>query len=68
MERVYKKLELVGISPNSYKEAINNAVEKAAKSLHGLAWYEIVEQRGHITDGKVSEYQVVLKVSFKLDD
>jgi hypothetical protein len=68
MDRVYKKLELVGISPDSYKEAINNAIEKAAKSIHGLAWYEIIEQRGHITDGKVTEYQVVLKVAFKLDD
>ncbi len=68
MDRVYKKLELVGISSHSYKEAINNAIEKAAKSIHGLAWYEIVEQRGHITDGKVTEYQVVLKAAFKLDD
>ena len=68
MDRVYKKLELVGISPDSYKEAINNAIEKAAKTIHGLAWYEIVEQRGHITDGKVTEYQVVLKAAFKLDD
>ncbi len=68
MDRVYKKLELVGISSDSYKEAINNAIEKAAKTIHGLAWYEIVEQRGHITDGKVTEYQVVLKAAFKLDD
>ena len=68
MDRVYKKIELVGISPDSYKEAINNAIGKAAKSIHGLAWYEIVEQRGHITDGKVTEYQVVLKAAFKLDD
>ena len=68
MSNVYKKLELVGLSPNSYQEAIDNAVTKAAESLRGLSWYEIVEQRGHITDGKVSEYQVVLKVSFKLDD
>lgn len=68
MSKVYKKLELVGTSPDSYQDAIDNAVVKAAKSIHGLSWYEIIEQRGHITDGRVTEYQVVLKAAFKLDD
>lgn len=68
MERVYKKIELVGISDKSYEEAINNAVERAASSLHGLAWFEVKEQRGHITDGKVVEYQAVLTVAFKMDE
>ena len=67
MERVYKKIELVGISPNSFEEAVNNAVEKASRTLHGLSWFEVVAQHGKIADGKVSEYQVILKVAFKLD-
>ncbi len=67
MDRTYKKIELVGISAESFEQAIRNAIEKAAESLHGLAWFEVVEQRGHITDGKVVEFQVVLKAALKLD-
>lgn len=67
MERVYKKLELVGISKTSYEDAIKVAIERASKTLHGLAWFEVVEQHGRVVDGKVEEFQVVLKVAFKLD-
>ncbi len=67
MDRTYKKIELVGISAESFEQAIRNAIEKAAESLHGMAWFEVAEQRGHITDGKVVEFQVVLKVALKLD-
>ncbi len=68
MERTYKKIELVGVSSKSYEEAISNAVAKAAQSLHGLAWFEVAEQHGRIADGKVAEYQAVIKVAFKLDE
>jgi flavin-binding protein dodecin len=67
MERVYKKIELVGVSSKSYEDAISKAVEKAAKSIHGMAWFEVTEQHGHIADGKVTEYQAVVKVAFKVD-
>ena len=68
MERTYKQIELIGISDNNYEEAIQNAVSKASQTLHGLSWYEVIEQRGRIVDGKVVEYQVILKVAFKLDE
>ncbi len=68
MSKVYKKVELVGISDKSYEDAVRNAVARASKTLRGLAWFEITEQHGHIKDGKVTEYQVVLKVAFKLDE
>jgi len=67
MDRVYKKIELIGISSVGFDDAVKKAVEKASKSLHGLAWFEVTEQRGHIENGKVTEFQVVLKVAFKLD-
>lgn len=67
MERVYKKVELVGISTKSFEEAITNAINKAASTLHGLAWFEVVEQHGRITDNKVTEFQAVVKVAFKID-
>ncbi len=67
MDRTYKKIELVGISEESYEQAVRNAIEKASKTVHGLAWFEVVEQRGHIADGKVVEFQVVVKAALKLD-
>jgi hypothetical protein len=67
MEKLYKQIELVGISPKSYEAAIQSAISKASKTLHGLAWFEVIEQRGKIDVDKVVEYQVILKVAFKLD-
>ncbi|MBI5185718.1 MAG: dodecin domain-containing protein [Nitrospinae bacterium] len=67
MERTYKKIELIGVSEKSYEEAIRNAVSKASQSLRGLDWFEVVDQRGKIIDGKVTQFQVVLKVAFKLE-
>ena len=66
-DHVYKKIELVGSSTSSIEDAINNAVETASKSLKHLDWFEVTETRGHIADGKVAHYQVVLKVGFRLE-
>lgn len=67
MDWVYKKLELVGVSDKSFEDAIRNAIEKATKTVHGLAWFEVTEQHGKIMDGKVTEFQAVVKVAFKVD-
>ena len=64
---VYKKIEIVGTSPNSYAEATANAVAKAGESVHGMSWFEVVEQRGAIADHKVKEYQVTIRIGFKVD-
>ena len=66
-DHVYKKIEIVGSSQKSIEDAIQNAVHKASESLHNLDWFEVVETRGHIQDGKVAHYQVVLKIGFRLD-
>ena len=66
MSKVYKLIEIVGTSPNGYEDAINNALQHATKSLQGISWFEVVQQRGAVEDGKVTEYQVILKVGFKL--
>ena len=66
-DATYKKIELVGKSAKSFSDAVANAVNKAAKTLHNLDWFEVVEQRGRIVDGKVSEYQVTVKIGFRLD-
>ncbi len=63
----YKKIEIVGTSPNSFAEATANGVAKAAESVHGMSWFEVTEMRGAITDGKVSQYQVSIRIGFKVD-
>ncbi len=64
---VYKKVELVGSSPDSIEAAIENAIQMARKSLKNLDWFEVINTRGHIIDGKVSHYQVELKVGFRIE-
>jgi dodecin len=64
---IYKKIELVGSSPDSIEDAVKNALSKASRSLRNLRWFEIVETRGHIEDGKIGHWQVTIKVGFTLD-
>ena len=64
---VYKKIEIVGASPDSIEDAVQNAISRASKSVHNLRWFEVVETRGDIADGKVSHWQVTLKIGFTLD-
>ena len=67
-EHVYKIIQLAGSSETSIEDAIQTAIEKASKSLHHLRWFEVLEMRGQIDDGRVAHYQVVIKVGFTLDD
>lgn len=66
-EHVYKKIELVGSSPKSIEDAIRNAVETAGSSVRNMRWFEVVETRGHIEDGKIAHYQVTIKVGFTVE-
>ncbi len=64
---VFKIVEIVGTSEGSISNAIDNAVHRAAGSLRNLGWFEVVQARGEIKDGKVRRYQVTLKVGFMLE-
>ncbi|HSH29118.1 MAG TPA: dodecin [Thiohalobacter sp.] len=66
-DNVYKIIEIVGSSSSSSDDAIARAIAKANETLHNLDWFEVVETRGHIVDGKVGHYQVKLKIGFRLD-
>jgi flavin-binding protein dodecin len=66
-DHVYKKVELVGSSATSIEDAIQNAIGTASKTLKHLEWFEVAETRGHIVDGKVGHYQVVMKVGFRIE-
>lgn len=66
-DHVYKIIELAGSSPDSIEKAIENAIERANKSVRELRWFEVIQTRGHIEDGKVAHFQVVLKAGFSLE-
>ncbi|PKM04900.1 MAG: dodecin flavoprotein [Gammaproteobacteria bacterium HGW-Gammaproteobacteria-6] len=63
---VYKKVEIVGSSSTSIEDAIQNAIVECSKSISHVEWFEVVETRGHVVDGKVGHFQVVLKVGFRI--
>ena len=67
MPGVYKISEVVGTSPISFAEATKNAVAEASKTIRHLGWFEVTDMRGRIKDGKVEEFQVTVKLGFKLD-
>ena len=68
MEHVYKVVELVGSSPTSIEDAINTAVTRASETLRNLRWFEILQTRGHIEEGKIQHFQVTLRVGFTLEE
>lgn len=68
MDKVFKIIEIVGTSKDSYDVAIRNGLEQAAKTLKGLSWFQVLEMRGGIKDGKIDEYQVILKIGFRLQE
>jgi flavin-binding protein dodecin len=63
----YKLVELVGSSPNSTDEAIRNAVQKASATVNHIDWFQVIETRGHVHDGKVAHFQVTLKIGFRIE-
>ena len=64
----YKLVELVGSSPNSSDEAIRNAVAKASATVKHIDWFQVIETRGHVDNGRVAHFQVTLKVGFRIED
>ena len=67
-DHVYKKIEVVGTSQGGVDEAINNAVTKASKTVHHMRWFEVSEIRGRVDKGTVAEFQVTLRIGFRLDE
>ena len=67
MAGTYKMIEIVGTSPVSFAEAVKAAVEESARSVRHMDWFEVVRESGRIADGKVHEFQVTIKVGFKVE-
>jgi hypothetical protein len=66
-DKVYKKIQLVGTSTESFSDAAAKAIAKAGESVRNMSWFEVVEQRGSIADGKVEQYQVTVDIGFRVE-
>jgi len=67
-EHTYRMSELVGSSHTSIEEAVQNAIARAEVDEKSLRWFEVIETRGHIENGKVAHWQVRVKIGATLDD
>ena len=67
MSQVFKSLELVGVSAQSFDDAVRVAVRRAGETMRRLRWLEVLEQRAAIDDGEVREFQVKVRVWFELE-
>ena len=67
MSKTYKKIEIVSTSEKSFSDAVQNGIQRASQTVKNMDWFEVVESRGRIEAGAVAEYQVTLKVGFRLE-
>jgi flavin-binding protein dodecin len=67
-DHVYKKIELTGSSTVGMQQAIENAISKAGETTDNMRWFEVVETRGHIENGKIAHWQVTVKVGIALTE
>jgi len=67
-DHIYKKIELVGSSPDGFEEAVKNALARAQKTIRNMRWFEVAETRGYIEKDKIGHWQVTLKIGFTLED
>ena len=68
ISHVYKHIELTGSSTTSIEDAVGAAIAKASSSVRNIDWFEIIETRGHVENGKVAHWQVIIKVGFRLEN
>ena len=67
-DHTYKKIELVGSSPDGFEAAVKNALTRARKTVRNMRWFEVSETRGYIENGGIGHWQVTLKIGFTLED
>jgi len=67
-DHTYKIVELAGSSTQGTDQAIQSAIARAAKTLRNMDWFEVVETRGHLVDGRIAHWQVKVKVGFRMED
>jgi dodecin len=68
MAKVFKSIELVGVSSNSFDEAVRVAVKRAGETMRDLRWLEVIDQRAYIEGGDVKEFQITVRIWFELNE
>jgi hypothetical protein len=63
----YKLIELVGSSPDSTDDAIRNAIQKASVTVKHIDWFQVIETRGHVHDGRIAHFQVTQKICYRIE-
>jgi flavin-binding protein dodecin len=66
-DHIYRVIELAGTSEKSIEDAVNSAIARANQTIRNLRWFELLQTRGHIENGKVAHFQVTLKVGFTME-
>lgn len=66
-DHIYKIIEITGTSSSSSDEAVSNAVSKASATITNIKWFQVVETRGSVVDGKVDRWQVTVKLGFTMN-
>jgi dodecin len=66
-DHIYRVIELAGTSEKSIEDAVGTAVARANQTIRNLRWFEVVQTRGHIADGRIAHFQVTLKVGFTME-
>ncbi|GGF17740.1 dodecin [Subtercola lobariae] len=64
----YRLTEIVGTSPEGTDAAIRNGIERASETIRNIDWFEVVSTRGELENGTVANFQVTLKVGFRLEE
>jgi len=67
-EHSYGISEIVGSSTKSTDDAIGNAIAKASEDRRHIRWYQVIETRGHVENGRIAHYQAVLKIGYTLEE
>jgi flavin-binding protein dodecin len=67
-DHVYKTIELVGSSSRGVEDAVQKAIAKAAETVRNIRWFEVLDTRGHVENGKVAHWQITVKLGFTLDE
>ena len=66
-DHIYRVIELAGTSDKSIEDAVSSAIARANKTIRNLRWFELIQTRGNIENGKIAHFQVTLKVGFTME-
>ena len=67
-DNVYRIVEIVGTSPEGVDAAVRNGIKRAGRTLRNVDWFEVTEIRGHLHEGAIADWQVGIKVGFRIED